>query len=226
MWRLLQTEILYNRVLLTVLWVIFLPLLTIFALFGGEEIVKSQPGIMGLMWALSVVFSVFYMMDMAKTRRSRLFLSVPLKPTAVSGARILIFLLFWGSLSAGFWTVHLLFHARLFEWETLFAFLSLTGTVIFIHACYMLARDVKYTLTSRRIFRVPLGELIGGLLPAVLLILFVVVFFGRGTFADKIGAEGQIFFASLQGGVLFLMLGLTLSILDIVVFSLRRFFTE
>jgi hypothetical protein len=226
MWRLLRTEITYNRALLAVLFVFDILFLAVFALFGGEEIVKSQPGVMGLMWALSVIFSVFYMMDLARTRRNRLLMAVPLPPAAISRARILIFLVFWGFLSAGFWAVHLIFHSALFEWETLNAFLSLTGSVVFIHACYLLARDVKYTLTNRRVFRLAVGELISALIPLALMIVFVMVFVVKGAFTEKIGEAGSRLFSSLQGGVLFLALGLAAAALDAAVFSRRRLYVE
>jgi len=226
MWRLLLTEIEYNRTLLTALWAVYLPLLVIFALFGGDEISRSQPGVMVLMWALGVIFSVFYMMDLSKTRRIRYFLSAPLRPGAVSMAKILIFLAFWGTLSAGFWTVHLLFHSGLFQWETLYGFGSLTGIALFIHACYLMAHDVKFTMTRRRIFKVQAGEFAGSLIPAALLLGFGLVFFAQGVFAPGVRAAGVRFFSSSLGGLLLLALGLGAALLEASVFSKRSFFTE
>jgi hypothetical protein len=226
MWRLLRTEITYNRILLTILLGLYMPLLAVFAIFGGEEIAKSQPGIMGLMWALSVMFSVLYMIDQSKTRRVRLFMEAPIKPAAAAGTRMLLFLVFWGGLSAGFWAVHLVFHSRLFQWETLWGFLSLTGIVMFTHAGYMLAQDVRYFSIERRIFGLSAGELIGALIPFVLLTLFVLLFFSRGTFAFHFAREGRSVFSSPEGCAPSLTLGLAVSAIDAAVFRRRRVFSE
>ena len=226
MWRLLRTEIKYNRVLLGVLLGMYAPYLVIFALFGAGEIEKIQTGMMVFMWSLSVVMSVFYMMDMAKTRRTRLHAVIPLPPLIVSLTRILIFLGFWGVMSAGFWAAHLIFHASLFKWKTLYGFMSLSGIVFFIHASYLLALDVRSWLVKKWIFNISAGGLIGSIIPAVLMGSFVLVFISQGVFGEKIGIDGERFFSSLPGGLLFLALGLAVSVLDIAAYSRRRFYME
>ena len=70
------------------------------------------------------------------------------------------------------------------------------------------------------------GELIGALIPFILLTFFVLLFFSRGTFAFKFAREGRSFFSSPEGCVLCLTLGLVVYALDAAVFSRRRVFTE
>lgn len=226
MWRLLLTEIKYNRALLGLLLCVFAPYLVVFALFGAGEIEKSQAGVLVFMWSLGVIFSVFYMMDLAKMRRVRLQAMIPLSPFEVSNVRIFIFLGFWAVLSAGFWGVHLIFHSSLFEWETLYGYISLSGIMLFIHAGYLLALDVKYWLVSKCVFRLSLGDLLRGIIPAFLLGAFVLAFFSQGSFRIIIGSEGSRFFSSLPGGLVFLVLGLAAAAFDVAAYSRRRFYKE
>lgn len=225
MWRLLQTEMAYNRVLWGVLIGIYIPFLVVFALFGAGEMDKSLPAVLVFMWSLSVVFSVFYMMDMSKTRRNRLLSIIPVSPLKVSLARICIFVGFWLVLTLGFWGVFAAFHASAFGWEAVFGFLSLSGIVLFIHSCYLLALDVRFWLVSRRMFKLSIGEILSGLIPALLLGFFVLAFLSQGIFAEKTGLAGEDFFSSPKGGIFFLILGLAFSALDIAVFTRRRSFS-
>jgi hypothetical protein len=222
MWRLLQAEIAYNRLLWRVLLGCSVPFMAVFALFGVEEMKKSQLGVMVFIWSLSVIFSVFYMMDLSKTRRSRFLSMAPLAPVKVSLARIFIFIGFWLILAVLFWGVHLIFHPAFFEWGTLFAFLSLSGIVLFTHSCYLMALDVRFWLVSRRMFKLSLGEILGVVIPALLMGFFIIMYLSQGIFAQKFGGPGKDFLSSVTGGVFFLTLGLTASFFDVVAFSRRR----
>ncbi|MFC2156432.1 hypothetical protein ACFLT9_01215 [Acidobacteriota bacterium] len=224
MWQVLKAELRYSAPLVSILLAILIPVLIIFALFGGEEIEKSQPAVLVLLWAVAVILIVFSLLMGSKIKKDRWLSLLPLPLRTIGLVRLYFVTVVWTVLFISFWAIHLIFHFHILQMETLWRMLSLTGIVLSVNALYVLSRDLPFKIRRKsRILFFHNDEY-----PSIIITLMLILVFTFPVGVDVLGLSKNTqtallsFYSSWPGALILNQCWLALYGLSIYIFTHRR----
>ncbi len=228
MWKILKAQIAYNKIILYPCFLLTLAVIVPFIVQGWQVPDKSYPALRAVLFAMTALVFLSSLIKDFKERRDRFFHILPYKLWEFGVVRLFFVLMFWLSLVL---LVCLAFVIRnsIFNPTYLWDLLSQTGFIIFMIGVVFIVRDIAfiYDFKNKKIFPGILNFVVI-FCSYLLFMLFVVSKNAMENSPSLIPVKNGFhqFTSSYSGSLLFLMLGVTMFLTSIFVFSRRKTFTE
>ena len=228
MWKILKAQINYNKmVLIFCLLVIFVVIIP-FIVQGWKVPEKSYPALRAVLFAMTAFVFLSNSVKYMKEKRDRFFHKLPLKLWEFGAARLTFVLLFWFSLML-LVCITFIIRNSIFNYTYLCDLLSQTGFIMFMIGVVFFVRDIAFVFNFRN------KRIIAGVLNFIIVICVYILFmlFVVSKNAMEISSslisiktEFNQLIGSSSGAVLFLLIGSTMLLISIFVFSRRKTFIE
>ena len=228
MWKLLKAQIQYNKIILIIVYLIFLPICITFVVQGWQEMDKSFPALRAVLMATTAMLFLFNIVRLQREKRDRFHFLVPLNIWKIAVSRVLQIILFWLSVLS---LVLFAFVSRpsIFDLKILWDLLSLTGFVLVLNAAPFIYRDLSFCFQakSKKVVLVIVYTLMimAGYL---LFMLFVVSAESISLSSDLVLVKKGFssFINTFMGALFFNLCGIILTGISLFVFSKRKTYTE
>ncbi len=228
MWKLLKAQIVYNKIVLVIGYLIVISAYIPFVVQGWEEVDNSFPAIRAVMMTATTLIFLFNVIRLHREKRDRFHHTLSLNIWELGISRLLQLILFWISLLI---LVLLAFVLRpsIFDLKILWDLLSLTGFVLVMNAAPYIYRDLSYCFhaKSKKVVLVIVYTLM--IMAGYLLFMLFIVS------AESISLSNELvlvkndfsnFINTFMGAFFFNLCGIILSVISLFVFSKRKTYTE
>lgn len=228
MWTLLKAQIIYNKIVLIVGYVIFGSAFIAFVVQGWQEMDNSFPALRAVQLAATAVLFLFNTVRLQREKRDRFHHILTLSIWKLGISRVLQIIAFWFSLLSLVLFAFVL-RPSTFELKILWDLLSLTGFVLVMNAAPFIYRDLSYCFhaKSKKVVLVIVYALM--ILAGYLLFMLFVVS------ADSISLSSDLvllkknfsnFINTFRGALFFNLCGIISTGISLYVFSKRKTYTE
>jgi len=218
MWNMIKADIAYDRILFIFLYsMVFLAVATN-AIFG-----KLEEALATLMFFSVVVIGITAGIEEIKTKRIRFFAGLPIPVRQLGILRYPVFVAYWASLMILVWLSSLISQHAHIGLEYLWWILTRTGAVFIWIVCMNLSQDFTFIYKSKS--------------PGYVLkwiVLFLGIFGGPFIYfvtnaryqSDPLFSFLSDIFLNTTGALSLFLLSLGLMVLSVVVYELRKSYTE
>ncbi|HEX9973567.1 MAG TPA: hypothetical protein VGD14_15960 [bacterium] len=228
MWKLLKAQIIYNKIVLIVGYVIFGSAFIAFVIQGWQEMESSFPALRAVLLAATATLFLFNTVRLQREKRDRFHHILSLSVWELGISRVLQIILFWLSLLSLVLFAFVL-RPSTFELKILWDLLSLTGFVLVMNAAPYIYRDLSlcFHAKSKKVVLVILYVLMI-LVGYFLFMLFVVSAESISLSSDLVLVKKGFssFINTFKGALFFNLCGIILTGISLYVFSKRKTYTE
>jgi hypothetical protein len=228
MWKLLKAQIIYNKIVLIVGYLIFGSAFIAFVVQGWQEMDNSFPALRAVLLAATATLFLFNTVRLQKEKRDRFHHTLSLNTWELGISRVLQIILFWLSLLSLILFAFVM-RPSIFELKILWDLLSLTGFVLVMNAAPFIYRDLSYCFhaKSKKIMLVILYALMI-MAGYFLFMLFIVSAESISISNDLVLVKKNFsnFINTFRGAVFFNLCGIILTGISLYVFSKRKTYTE
>lgn len=228
MWKILKAQIDYNKIVLAVSYLVFLPIYISFIVQGWQEIDSSFPALRAVLLAVTAILLLFNIIRLQREKRDRFHHILALSPWKLGISRELLIIIFWISV---LFLVSFAFVLRpaIFDLKKLWDLLSLTGFVLIMNAAPFLYLDLNFCFQARskKVALVIIATLM--IIALYFLLMLFIISTGAFSISDSllsIRNEFSNFIHSGMGALCFNLCAMLITGLSVLVFSKRRTFTE
>lgn len=229
MWKILKAELSYNKYVLVIPYGVVLYVIIANVSQGWSNVELNLPGVRAMMVVAAAVIFLFSIVTFFKEKRERYFTLLPLSIRQIGISRLLFLITVWLSFILLFWISTLTvtpYQLSTILWGTL----SLTGFILMANAYIFIHRDLKFCSSGKFqkiliTFFYPIMIIIGYLL-WYLLFAVPVPYFEFFKPLNTLNEEFSNISTSLMGFSIFIVLGMSFTVLSVFVFKRRRSYLE
>ena len=226
MWKILKSQFVYNKLILTGCFLFSLAVILAFIIQGWQDINKSYPALRAALFAMTVIVFFSSFVRNSKQKRDRFFHKLPVKVWQLGITRLMFVLLFWICLMI-LVSIAFIIRASIFNDKILMDLLSQTGFIFCLFGLVFIIKDIPYVLFFKKI-RLLVGVInfIAIISCYLLFMLFIVSKNAMENSPSLIPVKNGFnqFITSYLGSVFFLVLGMTMVVMSFYVFSKRKIF--
>lgn len=228
MWKLLKTQIIYNKIVLIISYLIVISVFIPFVVQGWQEVDNSFPALRAVMLSAAAILFLFNIVRLHREKRDRFHHILSLNIWGLGISRILQIILFWFSI---LFLVLFAFVLRpsIFELRILWDLMSLTGFVLVMNAAPFIYRDLSYCFhaKSKKVVLVIVYALM--IMVGYFLFILFIVSAGAVSMSESLLSlknDFSNFITSFVGALFFNLFGIMMTILSVVVFDRRKTYTQ
>ena len=228
MWKILKAQIIYNKIILIIGFILIVSVFIPFVVQGWQEMNNSFPALRAVLLAATAMLFLFNIVRLQREKRDRFHHILPLSNSELAISRLLQIIIFWLSL---LFLVLFAFVLRpsIFDLKILWDLLSLTGFVLVLNAVPFIYRDLSYCFhaKSKKVVLVILYALM--ILAGYLLFMLFVVSAESISLSDDLVLVKKgfsNFINTFRGAAFFNLCGIILTGISLFVFSKRKTYTE
>ncbi len=228
MWKILKAQIQYNKIVLTISYLIFFSVYISFVVQGWQELDNSFPALRAVLMATTAMLFLFSIIKLHREKRDRFHHILTLNIWQLGISRPLHIITFWFSLLFLVLFAFLL-RPSIFDLKILWDLLSLTGFVVALNAAPFIYRDLSYCFHSKSKKVVLIFVYALMILAGYLLFILFVVSVGSISLSNELVLLKQgfsNFINTFKGAFLFNLCGIILTGINLFVFSRRKTYTE
>jgi hypothetical protein len=228
MWKLLKAQIQYNKIILIIVYLIFLPVFIVFVVQGWQEMDKSFPALRAVLMAATTMLFLFNIVRLQREKRDRFHFLVPLNIWKIAVSRLLQIIIFWLSVLSLVLFAFVL-RPAVFDLKILWDLLSMTGFVFVLNAAPFIYRDLSFCFhsKSKKVVLVIAYALM--ILAGYLLFMLFVVSVGSISLSNDLVLVKKgfsSFINTFRGALFFILFGIVSTVISLFVFSKRKTYTK
>jgi hypothetical protein len=228
MWKLLRAQILYNKVVLIIVYLIFMSIYISFIVQGWQDIKSSFPALRAVLVATTAMLFLFNIVRLQREKRDRFHLLVPLNIWKIAVSRLLQIVMFWLSVLS-LVLFALVLRPSIFNVKIFWDLLSLTGFVLVMNVAPFIYRDLSYCFQAKSkkvvlVFVYTLMIFAGYLLFMLFVVSAESISLSSNLVLVKKGFSS--FINTFIGAFFFILCGIISTGLSLYVFSKRKTYTE
>ena len=228
MWKLLKAQIQYNKIILIIVYLIFLPVFIAFVVQGWQEMDKSFPALRAVLMAATTMLFLFNIVRFQREKRDRFHFLVPLNIWKIAVSRLLQIIIFWLSVLSLVLFAFVL-RPAVFDLKILWDLLSMTGFVFVLNAAPFIYRDLSFCFhsKSKKVVLVIAYALM--ILAGYLVFMLFVVSVGSISLSSDLVLVKKgfsSFINTFMGALFFILCGIISTGISLFIFSKRKTYTE
>lgn len=228
MWNILKADLMNNKLILIIPCGVVLFGMIINVVLGWQNVDLDVPGVRSLMTTAIIVLVIFNFIKYIQEKRVRLISALPLSIKKIALARLLYILIIWTSYLILYWISTSTARPYRFDiifWDTL----SVTGFILIANAFPYFFRDLNFCFKEKY-----KAVIISILLVLMFFIGYLLIFiFGVNEYSWKIFLpllplrKLLINFSTVStGAIVFILIGLGFSALNVLTFERRKSYIE
>ena len=229
MWKIIKVDFKYQKYIFIFPYAVVLTAIIANVLQGWRQHDHDMQGVRTVMASMTGIIFLFKSFVIAKEKRHRFIILLPMKQWKIALTRVLFIILIWLSFLILYWLGTIMiypYRADILIWDTL----SFTGLVLLANSMIFIYYDLLYTLTNKN------QKAFAGFLFLISLIIGYILFFlfsvdeqSWNIFKSFLLPYKDDFLSitsNYVGAIVSVLIGIMMSILSVLVFGRRKTYTQ